>query len=93
LKQLSLAYNIPVGLIRQLKFIDGLRVYASAQNLLTITGYKGTDPEVNVHANGNYIGASATSNSPTVANTAGGLDFNSFPAYRTFIVGIKLDIH
>jgi len=63
------------------------------QNLWTITGYKGTDPEVNAHANGNYVGANATSNSPTVANTAGGIDFNSFPAYRTFVVGIKLDIH
>jgi TonB-linked SusC/RagA family outer membrane protein len=93
LKQLSLSYNIPVSLIQSLKFIDGLRVYGSVQNLWTITGYKGTDPEVNVHANGNYVGANATSNSPTVANTAGGIDFNSFPAYRTFVVGIKLDIH
>ncbi|MES1160453.1 MAG: SusC/RagA family TonB-linked outer membrane protein, partial [Bacteroidota bacterium] len=93
LKQLSLSYNIPVNLIHQLSFIDGLRIYASAQNLLTFTGYKGTDPEVNVHAAGNYVGANPTSNSPTVANTAGGLDFNAFPSFRTFVVGLRLDIH
>lgn len=78
LKSVSLGYNVPVNLIKQVKFIEGLRVYITGQNLLTITKYTGTDPEVNSH------GAS---------NLAGGIDFNSFPAFRTFIFGIKLSIH
>ena len=45
LKQVSISYNIPVNLVRQLKFIDGLQIYASGQNLLTITDWKVTDPE------------------------------------------------
>ncbi|MDR0961216.1 MAG: TonB-dependent receptor [Mediterranea sp.] len=41
---ITLGYNF-----RQLgKYIKGLRLYVTGQNLLTITGYKGTDPEVNI---------------------------------------------
>ncbi len=78
LKLLSLGYNIPVQLIKKVKFIDGLRIYASGQNLLTITKYTGTDPEVNTHSG---------------SNVGGGIDFNSFPAFKTFTIGIKLTIH
>lgn len=99
LKQVSVAYNIPQSLIKQVKFIEGLKIYASGQNLLTITKYTGTDPEVNVHAGSNPVGGVLTgtnyipSSIGTVSNTGGGLDFNSFPAFRTFVVGIKLAIH
>jgi TonB-linked SusC/RagA family outer membrane protein len=78
LKSVSLGYNVPVNLIKQVKFIEGLRVYVSGQNLLTITKYTGTDPEVNSHGTNNL---------------AGGIDFNSFPAFRTFVFGVKLSIH
>jgi TonB-linked SusC/RagA family outer membrane protein len=79
LKSLSLAYNFPSSLFQNMKIIQGIRIYAEAQNLLTITGYKGTDPEVNVHsANG---------------ATSGGLDFNAFPAFKTVTVGIKVSVH
>lgn len=77
LKSLTLAYNFPASLFQHLKILQGVRVYAEAQNLWTITGYKGTDPEVNVHS-----GA-----------TGGGLDFNSFPAFKTVTFGIKASIH
>ncbi|WP_426589059.1 SusC/RagA family TonB-linked outer membrane protein [Mucilaginibacter sp. R-33] len=77
LKSLTLAYNFPSSLFQHMKILQGIRVYAEAQNLWTITGYKGTDPEVNVHS-----GA-----------TGGGLDFNSFPAFRTITFGIKASIH
>ncbi|MDR0895244.1 MAG: TonB-dependent receptor [Prevotellaceae bacterium] len=42
--------NITIGYnFKQIgKYIKGLRLYATGQNLLTITGYKGTDPEVNI---------------------------------------------
>jgi TonB-dependent starch-binding outer membrane protein SusC len=78
LKSVTIGYNIPVNLIRQIKFIDGLRIYASGQNLATFTNYSGTDPEVNVHSG---------------SNTGGGIDFNAFPAFRTFVVGARLTIH
>ncbi len=77
LKSVSLSYNVPVNLIKQIKFIDGLRIYASGQNLATFTKYTGTDPEVSTHS----------------GNVAGGIDFNAFPAFKTFEFGLKLTIH
>ncbi len=78
LKLVSLGYNIPVYKIKKIKFIDGIRVYASGQNLATFTNYTGTDPEVNVHSS---------------SNVGGGIDFNAFPSFRTFVFGLKATIH
>ncbi|MEO6000258.1 MAG: TonB-dependent receptor [Chitinophagaceae bacterium] len=78
LKAVSLGYNVPVYLIKQIKFIDGLRLYVSGQNLATFTDYTGTDPEVNVHSG---------------SNVGGGIDFNAFPSFKTFVFGLKLTIH
>ncbi|WP_257668772.1 SusC/RagA family TonB-linked outer membrane protein [Parapedobacter tibetensis] len=44
LKNLSLSYTVPAQFAKKLK-LDNLRVYLLGQNLLTITGYKGYDPE------------------------------------------------
>jgi len=77
LKMVALSYNLPERLLKRTGIIDGLRLYASAQNLFTVTDYSGTDPEVNTHG----------------GNLAGGIDFNAFPAFRTFVAGIKLTIH
>jgi len=83
LKSVSLSYDVPVQQWFKLKFLDALRLYVSGQNLFTITGYTGTDPEVNVHATGNA----------TSTNIGGGLDFGAFPAFRTFSFGAKITIH
>src|SRR5690349_1906778 len=77
LKMVALSYNLPAQLLKRTKIIDGLRIYASAQNLFKITNYTGTDPEVSTHG----------------GNLAGGIDFNAFPAFRTFVAGVKLTIH
>jgi TonB-linked SusC/RagA family outer membrane protein len=77
LKSVSISYNFPSKIFEKTRILQGLRIYAEAQNLLTITNYTGTDPEVNVHT----------------GNTAGGLDFNAFPAFRTYSVGLRLSIH
>jgi hypothetical protein len=42
LDNISLGYNVPVSL----KYISKVRVNLTAQNVFTITGYKGLDPEV-----------------------------------------------
>lgn len=82
LKNVSIGYSIPESALRQVKFIDNIRLYAIGQNLLTITNYSGNDPEINGHTA-----------SSTAQNIGGGIDFNSFPASRTFILGIKVTIH
>lgn len=59
-----------------------LRLYVSAQNLLTITGYKGMDPEVGFGGTDRY-GANATS-------WMSGVDLGSYPSARTFLIGFNL---
>ncbi|HAM99793.1 MAG TPA: SusC/RagA family TonB-linked outer membrane protein [Marinilabiliales bacterium] len=45
LKNLSFGYTLPVT-ISQMAGVEKLRVYASIQNVFTITGYTGIDPEI-----------------------------------------------
>lgn len=78
LKTMTLGYNLPVHLVKQIKFIDGFNIYVTGQNLLTFTKYTGTDPEVNGHSDNNI---------------GGGIDFNAFPGFRTFTFGLRLTIH
>lgn len=45
LKNVTLGYTLPASLLKK-AYISNLRVYMSAQNLLTLTKYSGFDPEV-----------------------------------------------
>jgi hypothetical protein len=55
--------------------IESLRLYTNIQNLWTITGYSGYDPEVGV--------------STTSANVYG-LDNGRYPSPTTYSVGVNL---
>lgn len=46
LDNVALGYKVPVSFASKLK-VSSIRLYASAQNLFVITGYKGLDPETN----------------------------------------------
>lgn len=45
LKDISLAYNLPTSILKKAG-ISNFKIYATARNLLTITDYKGLDPEL-----------------------------------------------
>ena len=45
LKNIQLGYTLPSALTRKV-FINSLRLYVSAENLLTLTKYHGYDPEI-----------------------------------------------
>lgn len=45
LKNLSIGYTFPKNIIKKIG-LENLRLYANIQNLLTITGYDGYDPEI-----------------------------------------------
>lgn len=79
LKNIALGYSFsPERLSRWSKGnISKIRVYVSAQNLLTITDYTGYDPE---------IGARVGINS----SLGMGIDYGQFPAARTFQGGIQM---
>jgi TonB-dependent starch-binding outer membrane protein SusC len=53
-KNISVNYSIPSSLIGKQKIVRGIKVGASVQNVFTITGYSGYDPEV-----GAYVGPNA----------------------------------
>lgn len=46
LKNLSVSYMFPSELIRKSKVLSDIKVYATARNLWTVTGFEGYDPEV-----------------------------------------------
>jgi TonB-linked SusC/RagA family outer membrane protein len=81
LKNISLSYNLPNSLLARTRVFKGARATIGAQNLATITGYKGFDPEV-----GAYVGRDASSQ-----NQAIGLDFGRYPLtpIYTFTLGIN----
>ncbi len=53
LQNLTLSYNVPTSTVNRWK-MEKLRVFASVNNLLTITGYDGLDPSVGGAADTNF---------------------------------------
>lgn len=77
LNTVTVGYSLSEGIIGKLG-ISKLRIYGSVYNALTITGYKGLDPEVSTNptANANY---------PTP-----GLDYGAYPRPRSYTLGLNL---
>ncbi|MBE0652840.1 MAG: TonB-dependent receptor, partial [Bacteroidales bacterium] len=50
LKNIQLGYTLPASIMSKLK-IDDLRIYVSGQNILTLTNYSGSDPEISTGSN------------------------------------------
>ncbi|AWW28794.1 SusC/RagA family protein [Echinicola strongylocentroti] len=82
LKNLALGYTVPNTILDRIK-IRSLRVYVSAQNLLTFTNYSGLDPEAAYQNEGE-----GTDNADSNRNL--GLDYGSYPNVKTFTVGLNL---
>lgn len=75
LKNLSVSYDLPEKWLTKIGFSQ-LQVYANAQNLFTITKYKGYDPEIG--ANGQDV-------------TRMGLDNGRYPSQRIYTVGLRVN--
>ncbi len=73
LKTVALGYTVPAPILKR-AHIQTLRVYASAQNLLTWTNYKGLDPEVSTR--------------PSALTP--GFDWSAYPKARTITLGLDL---
>ena len=73
LKNLTVGYNFSPQVLKHIK-ISSLRIYAAAQNLLTITNYKGYDPEVNADP---------------MNNTGFGRDYGVYPPAKVYTLGIN----
>jgi hypothetical protein len=84
LKSLSLSYQIKSPLLEK----EGIkvRVFASTQNLFTITKYKGYYPEVNSFSGSSQNGGSLGAPS----STAVGIDYGTYPQTKTYIAGLNV---
>ncbi|MDE5968986.1 MAG: TonB-dependent receptor, partial [Muribaculaceae bacterium] len=69
LENVTLGYNVP---LKNRKLLDTLRVYVSAKNLFTITGYSGTDPSA-VTSTGITPGIDVSSAYPTATQVTLGV--------------------
>ena len=81
-KNIGLGYTFPKALLDKLK-IEKLRLYVSAQNIITITDYEGYDPEVNYRT-------TDTNPSQNNSNRNLGLDYGSYPNARAVTVGVNV---
>ena len=74
INNVTLGYTLPKKLVQRAK-ISNLRIYVTAYNLATLTGYSGFDPDVNVKRN-----------SPLTP----GVDYAAYPRGRTFVAGVNV---
>lgn len=71
LKNISLSYDLPVS---KIKFVQKLSLFVTGDNLITITKYKGYDPEVS------GLGSDGMNR---------GIDYSTIPVFRTYSFGVK----
>ena len=75
LKDISLSYNIKGGILNKAG-ISRVQPYFTAHNLLTITKYKGMDPEVNQWGDSGAVQ---------------GIDWGTYPHSKSFVFGINVE--
>jgi TonB-linked SusC/RagA family outer membrane protein len=80
-KNVSLTYHIPAAFLSKQKLVRGAKATFGVQNIATITGYSGYDPEV-----GSYVGRDASA-----TNQAIGLDFGRYPLTPIYSFSIGFD--
>lgn len=73
LKTVTLGYSLPKQLLKKWS-LDTARIYVAAQNVWTITGYSGYDPEVSIRE-----GALTP-----------GLDYSAYPRAYSILFGVSL---
>ncbi|MCC9137593.1 SusC/RagA family TonB-linked outer membrane protein [Pontibacter silvestris] len=81
LKNITLSYNLSPSMLSKLRYIKGARIGVSAQNVATITGYSGYDPEV-----GSHVGGLENPNSAAI-----GVDYGRYPLTPVYSVNIGID--
>ncbi len=78
LRNLNIGYNLPQTVLDKIG-VTNLRVYGSIDNVITLSGYTGLNPEIGKRDNQN-------------AATSSGFDFNMYPVVRSFILGVNIGI-
>ncbi|MBO0361141.1 TonB-dependent receptor [Hymenobacter sp. BT186] len=79
LKNLQVGFTVPKAVLERTKYVASLRIYATSQNLFTVTDYSGYDPET--------VGSGAFNTQGN--NLARGVDDGAYPNLRSFTLGIQ----
>jgi TonB-linked SusC/RagA family outer membrane protein len=74
-KDITLSYSFPSSMLSKIG-IKRLQTYVTANNLYTITNYKGMDPEVNQWGN---------------SGSVQGIDWGTYPQSKSFIIGLNIE--
>jgi hypothetical protein len=74
INNITLGYSLPPSVIRKLH-VSRFRVYATVNNVATITGYSGYDPEVSTRLN-----------TPVTP----GVDYSAYPRSRSYVAGVNV---
>jgi TonB-dependent starch-binding outer membrane protein SusC len=82
LKNIQLGYTFSSKLM-QSAHIKGLRIYVSAQNILTFTKYTGLDPEMHTSDN--------VKNEAYQGDVAAGIDWGTYPSAKSYFLGLNLN--
>jgi hypothetical protein len=81
LRNITVGYSLPQKFLSSINggqhVFNRIRFYIAAQNLLTLTGYSGYDPEISTQMGGSYI-------------FTRGIDDGQLPQPRTFLGGLQL---
>ncbi len=78
LKNIQLGYSLPKRWLEVLR-IDNVRIYATGENIATITNYRGLDPERSGRVNGD-----------AVDSNTGGHASDAYPLVKSFSIGINI---
>lgn len=73
LKNFSVGYNVP---IKNNSMLSDIKISASVQNLFTVTGYSGYDPEIT---------------SSGASDIRGGIEEGAYPLPRTITMGLRIN--
>lgn len=78
LKNIQVGYTLPVSFSEKIN-VERFRIYASAQNLFTITKFSGLDPEMQTSENAAGEGDRAV-----------GIDWGTYPTSKTYLLGLNI---
>jgi len=82
-KTMTLSYKIPQSAVSAMG-LGGITVYVSGNNLITITKYKGFDPEVNSYGTSN--------NTSDNRNVSLGMDSGAYPQAKMILFGLNVSL-
>ena len=78
IKYVQLTYTVPTSVLKKIK-LSSMQIYVQGQNLLTLTKYKGLDPDINIRNSG-----------ADNQDTHMGIDEGAFPVAKSYNIGLRV---